>query len=171
MKSILRFSLICIVIFVFAATLGIPATSAADEPLVIGIPHSEAYTYADMMKNSFEMALEAINNQGGIKGRPIKLVYANDQGQPKPGEKAITELVEKHGTVMLVGAYQSSNTLVMARIADKQDRPLLVSTAADDRVTQRILARQACADRNRAQPVESAQVHGSGDLFEFDEVR
>ena len=38
---------------------------------------------------------------------------------------------------MLVGAYQSSNTIFMARIADKLDRPLLVCTAADDRITQR----------------------------------
>lgn len=38
---------------------------------------------------------------------------------------------------MLVGAYQSSNTIFMARMADKLDRPLLVSTAADDRITQR----------------------------------
>jgi branched-chain amino acid transport system substrate-binding protein len=112
-------------------------TGSASEPLVIGVPHSEAYTYANMMKNSFEMALEMINTQGGIKGRPLKLVYANDQGKPKPGEKAIVELVEKNGAVMLVGAYQSSNTIFMARMADKLDRPLLVCTAADDRITQR----------------------------------
>jgi branched-chain amino acid transport system substrate-binding protein len=83
------------------------------------------------------MALETINKAGGIKNRPLKLVYANDQGQPKPGEKAIIELVEKNAAVMLVGAYQSSNTIFMARIADKLDRPLLVCTAADDRITQR----------------------------------
>jgi branched-chain amino acid transport system substrate-binding protein len=83
------------------------------------------------------MALEAINREGGIKGRLLKLVYANDQGQPKPGEKAIGELVEKSGAVMLVGGYQSSNTVFMARIANKLDRPFLVCTAADDRITQR----------------------------------
>jgi branched-chain amino acid transport system substrate-binding protein len=114
-----------------------PVPGRASEPLVIGIPHSEAYTYANMMKNSFEMALEKINKQGGIKGRPLKLIYANDKGKPKAGEKAVIDLVEKHGAVMLVGAYQSSNTIFMARIADKLDRPLVVSTAADDRVTQR----------------------------------
>ena len=79
-----------------------------------------------MMKNSFEMALEVINKEGGIKGRPLKLVYANDQGKRKPGEKAVTVLVAKTGAVMLVGAYQSSNTIYMARIADKLDRPFLV---------------------------------------------
>ncbi len=114
-----------------------PSTIKASEPLIIGVLHSEAYSYAAMMKNSFEMALEVINKEGGIKGRPLKLVYANDQGKPKPGEKAVNDLVEKTGAVMIVGAYQSSNTIHMARIADKLDRPLLVCTAADDRITQR----------------------------------
>ena len=83
------------------------------------------------------MALEVINKAGGIKGRPLKLVYADDQGKPKPGEKAVIELIEKNGAVMLVGGYQSSNTIYMARIADKLDRSFLVCTAADDRITQR----------------------------------
>ena len=126
-----------IVLALLAGGAMAPAPCRASEPLVIGIPHSEAYTYANMMKNSFEMALETINKQGGIKGRPLKLVYANDGGKQKPGEKAVVDLVEKNGAVMLVGAYQSSNALFMARMADKLDRPLLVCTAADDRITQR----------------------------------
>ena len=137
MKSTFKLSFCLVVLSAIAIFLTAPVAGFASEPLVIGIPHSEAYTYADMMKNSFEMALEAINKEGGIKGRPLKLVYANDQGKPKPGEAAIVELVEKNGAVMLVGAYQSSNTIFMARMADKLDRPLLVSTAADDRITQR----------------------------------
>jgi branched-chain amino acid transport system substrate-binding protein len=115
----------------------VPETIGAAEPLIIGIPHSESFSYATMIKNSFEMALEVINKEGGIKDRPLKLVYANDQGKRKPGEKAVKDLVEKTGAVMLVGAYQSSNTIYMARIADKLNTPLLVCTAADDRITQR----------------------------------
>jgi len=126
-----------ILLFLIAAPFIMPVSSPAAEPLVIGVLHSEEYTYATMMKNSFEMALEVINKEGGIKGQPLKLVYANDQGKREPGEKVVTDLVEKTGAVMLVGAYQSSNTIHMARIADKLDRPLLVCTAADDRITQR----------------------------------
>jgi branched-chain amino acid transport system substrate-binding protein len=130
--------LFCLVsLSVISAILAFPATVSATEPLVVGVPHSEAYTYANMMKNSFEMALETINKDGGIKGRPLKLVYANDKGKRKPGEQAIQDLVEKNGACLLVGAYQSSNTIFMARMADKLDRPLLVCTAADDRITQR----------------------------------
>jgi branched-chain amino acid transport system substrate-binding protein len=137
MKPTFKFLFYLVILSAIAANFVVPTTASASEPLVIGIPHSEAYTYASMMKNSFEMALETINKQGGIKGRPLKLVYANDEGKPKPGEKAIVELVEKNAAVMLVGAYQSSNTIHMARMADKLDRPLLVCTAADDRITQR----------------------------------
>ena len=126
-----------IILFAITVNLIVPETGTASEPLIIGVPHSEAYPYATMMKNSFEMALEVINKEGGIKGHPIKLVYVNDHGKPKEGEKAIKELVHKNGAIMLVGAYQSSNTVYMARVADKLDRPFLVCTAADDRITQR----------------------------------
>jgi branched-chain amino acid transport system substrate-binding protein len=137
MKPTFKFLFYPVILTIISAIFIFPATAFASEPLVVGVPHSEAYTYAKMMKNSFEMALETINKAGGIKGQPLTLVYANDQGKPKPGENAIIELVEKNGAVMLVGAYQSSNTIFMARMADKLDRPLLVSTAADDRITQR----------------------------------
>ncbi|MGD8650363.1 MAG: ABC transporter substrate-binding protein, partial [Desulfobacterales bacterium] len=137
MKTAFKFFYCLVILSALAANLAVPATCSASEPLVIGVLHSEAYPYAAMMKNSFEMALEVLNKAGGIKGQPIKLEYANDQGKPKPGEKAVADLVTKTGAVMLVGAYQSSNTIYMGRIAEKLDRPLLVCTAADDRITQR----------------------------------
>ncbi len=160
MKITVRFLFYLVILSAIVASLAVPATGFASEPLVIGVPHSEAYTYANMMKNSFEMALEAINKAGGIKGRRLKLVYANDEGKPKPGEKAIIELVEKSGAVMLVGAYQSSNTLFMARMAEKLDRPLLVSTAADDRITQR-----KWKNVYRLNPPAKGYTHGLEDFF------
>jgi len=132
--------LLCSIGMVFLLMMGLsvgsgPATAA--DSLTIGIPHSERYPYATMMKQSFEMALKKINREGGIKGRPVKLIYADDRGERDAGEAAIRNLVSDSGAVMLVGAYQSSNTLYMARIADKMKTPLLVCTAADDRITQR----------------------------------
>lgn len=129
-------------LFLFVAISGFlafPVNGIPADPVVVGILHSENYTYATMMKNSFEMALEEINKGGGVKGRPLKLVYANDQGKRKPGEKAVKYLVDQAGAVMLVGGYQSSNTIYLAKTADSRNRPLLVCTAADDRITQRKL--------------------------------
>jgi len=137
MKPALKLFFYLVVISAIAANLAAPATASGSETLTIGIPHSEAFTYANMMRNSFDMALEHINKAGGIRGQPLKLVYADDQGKPKRGEEAIVELVKKNAAIMLVGAYHSSNTIHMARMAEKLDRPFLVTTAADDRITQR----------------------------------
>ena len=137
MKYKRKILLLLMIISMAAGFVIIPQTGQSSEPLVIGVPHSEKFPYAAMMKNSFEMALAVINKEGGIKGRPLKLVYADDQGKLKAGERIIAELVKKTGAIMLVGAYQSSNTVYMARVADKLNRPFLISTAADDRVTQR----------------------------------
>lgn len=126
-----------ILIFFTIGVFNTPQTGKASEPIIIGVSHSEKFPYATMMKNSFEMALEVINRGGGIKGRPLKLVYADDQGKREPGEKIVKELVKKAGAVMLVGAYHSSNTIYTARIADKLNIPFLICTAADDRITQR----------------------------------
>jgi len=137
MKHKQKIVLLLMIISMAVGFIIIPQTGQSSEPLVIGVPHSEKFPYAAMMKNSFEMALEVINKEGGIKGRPLQLVYADDQGKPKAGERIIKELVKNTGAIMLVGAYQSSNTIYMARVADKLDRPFLVCTAADDRITQR----------------------------------
>ena len=86
-KKLRHISSLIIVFAVFLIHLAAEPIATA-EPLIIGIAHSERYPYATMMKNSFEMALEVINTGGGIKGQPLKLVYADDQSQPKPGEKS-----------------------------------------------------------------------------------
>ena len=70
-----------IIIFIVIGPFFSPVTGNASEPIIIGVLHSEKFPYATMMKNSFEMALEVINKEGGIKGRPLKLVYADDQGK------------------------------------------------------------------------------------------
>jgi branched-chain amino acid transport system substrate-binding protein len=90
-----------------------------------------------MMRNSYEMALEEINQNGGINGRPLELVYADDEGKRLKGEECVINLKKKHKSVMLIGGYSSTNTLYMAWKVEKLDIPFLVCTAADDRITQR----------------------------------
>ena len=129
--------LIWCIFLAMSFTIAWPIAAAAEDPVVVGVLHSEEYPYARMMKNSFEMALAVINKNGGINGRPLKLIFGNDQGKKEPGIKTVQRLVKEDRAVMLVGAYQSSNAIYMALTAERLNRPLLICTAADDRVTQR----------------------------------
>ena len=112
----------------------------ASEPIVIGVPlplSGKQMEDGRMMKDSFEMARETINQQGGINGRPLHLVYADDQGKESVGEQIVKELVNNAKAVMLVGGHTSAPTYAMAKVANKLDVPFLVCTAAADRITQK----------------------------------
>jgi branched-chain amino acid transport system substrate-binding protein len=118
-------------------TLGFTSAVQAAEAVVVGVLHSEKFPYATMMKRSFEMALEEINQRGGVKGKPLELVYDDDRGTREAGEDAVRRLVKEAGAVIITGGYSSTNTIYSAHMADSLDVPFLITTAADDRITRR----------------------------------
>ncbi|MGD8227392.1 MAG: ABC transporter substrate-binding protein [Desulfobacteraceae bacterium] len=137
MKEKLKILVGVLALYVLASIMAPLSVASAAEPIVVGVVHSQKFMFSTMMKNSFEMALERINKEGGIRGRPLNLVYGDDQGNRRIGEGVIRKLVKETGVAVLVGGFHSSNTVYTARIADKLDKPFLICTAADDRITQR----------------------------------
>ncbi|MBN1848918.1 MAG: ABC transporter substrate-binding protein [Deltaproteobacteria bacterium] len=127
-------------VFFLLVMIMVPLLSFASEPIVIGLPLPLSGKQTEdgrMMKDSFEMAGKTINQQGGINGRPLRLVYADDQGKESTGEQIVKELVESAKAVMLVGGHTSAPTYAMAKVADNLDVPFLVCTASADRITQK----------------------------------
>ena len=130
---------LCLLVLILIAVVSSPVSGAErpEDPIIIGVLENRNFVFADMMKRSFNLALKKINDRGGIYGRPIKLVFADDGGKKKQGIEAVKKLVREGKAVMLVGGYSSSNTLFMVQTAESLDIPFLVCTAADDRITQR----------------------------------
>lgn len=126
--------------FIILVMLMIPVISYASEPIVIGVPlplSGKQMEDGRMMKDSFGMAMNTVNENGGINGRPLQLVYADNQGKESIAEKIIKDLVTNAKAVMLVGGHTSAPTYAMAKVANKLDVPFLVSTASADRITQK----------------------------------
>lgn len=117
-----------------------PRSEAGPSAVAIGVPlplSGDLKAFGIMMKNSFEMALETVNESGGINGHPIKLVYGDDQGKAAQGVKVITGMIKDSKVVMLVGGYSSNATYAMAGEAEKLGVPFLICTASADKITQR----------------------------------
>jgi branched-chain amino acid transport system substrate-binding protein len=160
MKTI-KITLLMIGTLILTALLaGNFATEGGDDAIVVGILENTQFAYAKMMRNSFDMAQAEINAQGGIKGRKLRLVYADDGGDKRQGALAVKALVRDHKAVMLTGGYSSSNTLTTAQIADELDVPFLVCTAADDRITQR-----GRSNIFRLNPPASQYAHGLEEIL------
>ncbi len=131
--ALYSFSMLLPLVFIWAGI----AAGVDQRPITIGILENQKFAYARMMKNSFTLALTAINRQGGINGRMLKLVYADDGGDKWQGIRAVEDLILNKKVAMLTGGYSSTNTLAMTQRADDLNTPFLVSTASDDRITRR----------------------------------
>jgi branched-chain amino acid transport system substrate-binding protein len=131
--------------FIFAALIGFTAigfllpAAAQQMTVTIGIPlplSGNLNEFGILMKNSFEMAQESVNEAGGINGRPLNIVFADDEGKVASVKSAFDKLIAAK-PVMLVGGYASDPTYLLARMAQEADIPFLVCTASADKITQR----------------------------------
>ncbi len=125
-------------------SLGFPNVlrGAGPKEILIGHLHPLSGSLAfdgQELKNGLVLAIQEINEAGGIKslgGAKLKLLDADTEGKP---EKAISEVERlfNAGAVAVTGCYQSAVTLVATQVAEKFKLPFVVSVAVADEVTTR----------------------------------
>lgn len=116
-----------------------PPLLRADDTVKVGIIlpiTGEKAKFGEIEKKSFEMALEAINAAGGVKGKKLEFIFEDDTGRPDVARSAAEKLISKDKVVMLGGGYGSSETFAVAGVAQQSRIPFLVNTGADDKITQ-----------------------------------
>jgi len=84
-------------------------------------------SWGEMQRRSTEMVLEAINNAGGVRGSKVKVIYEDDQADPKIGVNAFKKLVDADKVPIVVGSPASTVTLAVAPIANEKKVVLLSS--------------------------------------------
>lgn len=135
LQVLLSVSLACLLV---VGAVVVPNCSAEDT-IKIGIPlpltgrHSP---FGQHEKRAFELALDEINAAGGVKGKKLEFVFADDQSKPETAITAAQKLLEDDSIIMLTGEYSSSCTYPIAGMAEKKKIPFVVSTAAADNITQ-----------------------------------
>lgn len=126
-------------VFLMALGAVVVPDCKAEDTIKIGVPlpltgrHSP---FGHHEKRAFDLALEEINAAGGVKGKKLEFVYADDQSKPETAITAAQQLLEDDDIIMLTGEYSSSCTYPIAGLAEKKKVPFVVSTAAADNITQ-----------------------------------
>ena len=116
--------------------LGWPVRQAFVEPVRVGLeaPLSGAQRNngLDMWRGA-KLAAEQLNDEGGILGRPVKLLRADDRADP---ERAlpVAERLKRRGADAVIGPYNSSVGVInLPWYVEKQITPVhLTSTDATD---------------------------------------
>jgi branched-chain amino acid transport system substrate-binding protein len=124
----------------FGIIFGSSQVTAADPAaLKVGVVlplTGEQAKFGEIEKNSFLMALEEINNAGGVNGKPIELIIEDDTGKPEVGRSAMEKLISQDNVVALTGGYSSSVTFAMCAVAQQRKVPFLVTTGSADKITE-----------------------------------
>ncbi|GAX90258.1 branched-chain amino acid ABC transporter substrate-binding protein [Effusibacillus lacus] len=104
--------------------------STASE-ILIGVQSPTTGSEAKMgqdINNAIQLAADEINDKGGINGKKIKLVFADDACDPQTATAAANKLVSQ-GVVAVVGGYCSGATLPASGVYHNAGIPMVVTAA------------------------------------------
>ena len=81
--------------------------------------------------NAQQIAVDRVNSEGGINGKPLELVESDSLGTSSGAANAALKLTNS-GVAALTGTYTSSSAQVVSRTAEKAGIPLVVTVASSD---------------------------------------
>ncbi|GIE95670.1 ABC transporter substrate-binding protein [Paractinoplanes rishiriensis] len=129
----------------FLAVLALTMTAAGcgsdegsgtgSEPLRIGQIVSLTGNYSPLgseNKKSVELAVERINQAGGVLGRQVQLTVRDDKSQPDQSVLAFNDL--KNDSVAIIGSPFSNSALATIPLVDRERIPYVSLTPADEQI-------------------------------------
>lgn len=88
--------------------------------------------FGDDMRKGVELAIE--QRGGKVLGKPIQVVWEDDETKPQPAVQKTTRLISD-GAQMIFGAVSSASTIAVMNITKQRKIPHLVTMSADDKIT------------------------------------
>ena len=118
---------------VFAASVLLPLAAHAAEPVRIGITTILSGPLADRGQSEqygAQIALDEINQAGGLLGRPVEAFYADNACKPEIGVPATRRLIEQEHVPVLIGALCTPVTHAIMPLVQQARIPLVIATSA-----------------------------------------
>lgn len=91
-------------------------------------------------KQAREMAIEEINNSGGIKslgGAKLELIFADSKSDPTTGVTEAERMINSEKVHLLTGCWNSAVTYPTTQVAERYGIPFIVPVSVRDTITER----------------------------------
>lgn len=112
-----------------APTSSEPIKIGADLPMT-GI----AAIYGEHQKNAISLAVEEINNDGGVLGRPLEVIYEDDGTEAKQAVSVVNKLISVDNAPVIIGATWDFLAGAVMPVIDSQKRILITPSASQDMI-------------------------------------
>ncbi|MFC4768102.1 ABC transporter substrate-binding protein [Effusibacillus consociatus] len=121
-----------------AATNGGGSSSGSGDKIKIGtnfeMTGGQAAFGSSALK-AVKLAVKEINAAGGVLGKQIEIVEADNASKPEESNRAAQKLITNDKVVALIGATTSTNTLGAVPVAMEKKIPMISSSATNPKVT------------------------------------
>ena len=125
-------------ICVFCLLLGLTGNSWSQEPIKIGglfaVTGAPSFL-GEPERNTANMVVDQINKAGGIRGRMLKLVYYDTQGDATKALQAATRLIKEDRVSAIIGPSTTGETMAVIPVVENAGIPL-ISCAAGIKITE-----------------------------------
>ena len=125
-------------ICVFYLLLGLTGNSWSQEPIKIGglfaVTGAPSFL-GEPERNTANMVVDQINKAGGIRGRMLKLVYYDTQGDATKAVQAATRLIKEDRVSAIIGPSTTGETMAVIPVVENAGIPL-ISCAAGIKITE-----------------------------------
>ncbi|MDI1430269.1 ABC transporter substrate-binding protein [Polyangium sorediatum] len=86
-------------------------------------------------REGIALAVDEINAAGGVKGRPIKLLFEDDKSNPQEASNKVLQLINRDKVVALLGEVSSARSKAAGIVANKNQIPMIAPSATNAEVT------------------------------------
>lgn len=121
------------------------AEEPADEPMAEGdtiliggfgpLSAPGSYQGGTEMRQASEMAVDEVNEAGGVLGREVELIFGDTEGLPERGTAVTERLITQNNVVGLTGEYHSGVALAEMEVAHRYGVPTVFAEPWSDEVT------------------------------------
>ncbi len=115
---------------------GSPASSSSD--IKIGVIYEltgGTASFGTAAANGAKLAAKEINAKGGVLGKQIQMVVADNKSEPSESSNAMTKVISQDKVVAVTGFTVSSNAIAASTVAEDNKIPFVAAATTNPKVT------------------------------------
>jgi branched-chain amino acid transport system substrate-binding protein len=93
-------------------------------------------TFGRSTDNGIKLAVDEINQAGGINGKKVRVITYDDKGEQREAGSAVTRLVNSDRVVAVLGEVASGLSLVGAPVCQENGVPMVSPSSTNPKVTE-----------------------------------
>ena len=123
---------------VLVASLAAGCGSKGDKDIKIGMVYEltgNTASYGTSAANGAKLAFKEINASGGVLGKQIKIVSADNKGEPSESANAMSKVISQDKVVAVTGFTVSSCGIAASAVAEANKIPFVAAATVNPKVT------------------------------------